>query len=154
MTYGHTLAQDPRVMKFTILVNPSLLIITIYRYSVCLIIVWKKRRFLKELNAFSQYDFYGYALLAQEPLPWGLWNLKFGRPIHSHHYYILSLSDSCPGVEKKIFKDLHIFYTLSPKINTPWGGHHEIYKVLSPYLIHATYQIWKRLALKFLRRIC
>ena len=41
--YGHTLAQEPLpgVMKFKNLVYPSLVIITIYVYLVCLIYAWE-----------------------------------------------------------------------------------------------------------------
>ena len=45
----HALAQkplSPGVMKFTILVDPSLVIIIIY--LVCLICAWEQRRFLKK----------------------------------------------------------------------------------------------------------
>ena len=44
--------------------------------------------------------------LAQEPLPRGHEILNFDRLFPSHHYYILSLSDICMGVEKKIFKEI------------------------------------------------
>ena len=32
----------------------------------------------------------------------------FGGPFPGHHYYILGLSDLCPGVERKIFKEKKI----------------------------------------------
>ena len=49
---------------------------------------------------------------------------NFGRPFLGHHYryYILSLSDLCLGVEKKIFKELHQFYTFYTQITSPWSG--------------------------------
>ena len=34
---------------------------------------------------------------------------NFGRPFLGHHYYILSLSDLCLGVEKKICKEIMYF---------------------------------------------
>ena len=38
----------------------------------------------------------------------------FGRPFLSHRYFILSLSDICMGVEKKIFKEvMHFHYMTS-----------------------------------------
>ena len=42
----------------------------------------------------------------------------FSRPFLCHHYGILSLSDPCLGVRKKIFRKLHQFY---PKIILLWG---------------------------------
>ena len=45
-----TRTPTPRVMKFTILVDPSLVIIT--TYLVCLIKDWEKRRFFKEIQQF------------------------------------------------------------------------------------------------------
>ena len=48
--------------------------------------------------------------------------------------------------EKKIFKEIHQFYTFYPKITSPWGGGHEIYNFLFPYPTDVTHQIWLRLA--------
>ena len=53
--------------------------------------------------AFSLYNLYGHAL-AQEPCPGGHEIYNFGEPFCGHHYYILSLSNLCLGVEKKILK--------------------------------------------------
>ena len=61
-----------------------------------------KRRFLKEIMHFHYNDLYGHTL-AQEPLTWGLEIYNFGKPFRGHHYYILSFSDLCLGVEKNIF---------------------------------------------------
>ena len=54
-------------------------------------------------NAFPQYDLYGHAL-AQEPM-------KFA--VLGHYYYILSLSDLCLGVEKKILKEIILFHYMT-----------------------------------------
>ena len=35
--------------------------------------------------------------------------------------YLLGLSDQSLGLEKKIFKEIHQFYTFYPKITSPWG---------------------------------
>ena len=51
------------------------------------------------------HNLYGHTL-AQEPLLRGHEIYNFGRPFLAHHYYILVLSDLCPGVEKKIFKEI------------------------------------------------
>ena len=104
MTYMATPQQKnpcPRVMKFTISVDPSLVIITIY--FVCLIYAWKdvKKKILKGIMHFHT--------LAQEPLPRGRDNYSFGRPFLGYYYYILSLSNLCLGVEKQIFKEIMHF---------------------------------------------
>ena len=66
----------------------------------------------KKNNAFSLYDLYGHAL-AQEPCPGGHEIYNFGRPFLCHHNYILSLSDLCLGVEKKIFKEIMHFHYMT-----------------------------------------
>ena len=48
------------------------------------------------------------------------------------------MSDLCLEVEKKIFNEIHQFYTL-PQITSPWGGGHEIYNFLAPFPTDATY---------------
>ena len=45
---------------------------------------------------------------------------NFGRPFHGHHYYTLRLYGPCPRVGKNIFQEIHQFYTLDPKITSPW----------------------------------
>ena len=71
--------------------------------------------------------------LQKNPCPGGHEIYNFGRPFLGHHYYLLGLSDLCLGVEKKIFKDVHQFYTFYPIITFPWRGGHEIEIFLSPY---------------------
>ena len=39
----------------------------------------------------------------KNPCPRGHEIYNFGRPFFGHHYYILSLSEQIPEVEKKIF---------------------------------------------------
>ena len=48
-----------------------------------------------------QYVTYGHAL-AQEPCPGGHEIYNFGKPLLCHHYYKLSLTEPCLGVEKNI----------------------------------------------------
>ena len=38
---------------------------------------------------------------------------NFGRPHLGHYYYILSLSDLCLGVEKKVFKVINQHFTIT-----------------------------------------
>ena len=49
----------------------------------------------------------------KNPCPGGHEIYNFGRPFIVHHYYILSLSDLCLGVEKKIFKEIMHFYYMT-----------------------------------------
>ena len=92
-------------MILIILVDPSLVIITLYLISDSCTSVDKKRR---RNIAFSPY---GHAP-AQESLPPGSWNLHFCRPFLGYHYSTLNLSDLCQGVEKKILKKeiMHFHY--------------------------------------------
>ena len=52
-------------------------------------------------NAYLLYDLYGHPQ-AQQTLPRGHEN-NLCRYFHVYHYFSLSLSDSCPKVEKKFF---------------------------------------------------
>ena len=93
----------PGVMKLPILVDRSLVIITIY--LVYLIYAWEQRRRFFKNNAFLLYELHGHAL-AQEPC-FG------GHEIHNYERPSLGLSDLCMGVWKKIFKDvIPCFFTL------------------------------------------
>ena len=56
---------------------------------------------LKKYNAFSLYDWYGYAL-TQEPLHRGNEIYKFGRPFLGHHYYVNNFTPQWLGLEKNI----------------------------------------------------
>ena len=66
----------------------------------------------KRKNAFSLFDLYDHAL-AQEPLLWGHEIYNFGSNFFGHHHYILSLSDLCLGVKKKIFKEIMHFHYMT-----------------------------------------
>ena len=86
MTYCHALAIPAQgVIKFTILVDPSLVIITIYMYLLCL--------------------------------------------------------NHAPEERRKLFKEIHQFYTFYPKITSPWGGCHEftISCLLTLQLLHTKF---------------
>ena len=89
----------------------------------------------KRNNVFPLYDH----ALAQEPLPPGSWKLQF----LGHHYYTLSLSDLCLGVEKKIFKEIMHFYYMTymaiPQHKNHCPGGHEIYNFGRPFLGHHYY---------------
>ena len=76
---------------------------------------------------------------------------KFDRPFLVHHYYILSLSEPRPGLEKKIFKKNDAFsprdlYGHALAYKNPCPGYHKIFQFLvdTPLVIIATciYFVW------------
>ena len=68
---------------------------------------------------------------------------NFGRPFLGHHYFILTLSDICLGVEKKIFRELmyfhYITYMVTPQSKNPCPWGHEMYNIGRPFLVHHNY---------------
>ena len=88
------------VIKFTIFVDPSLVIIT--RYVVFLIEVKEERRFEKN-NALFLYGMWS-RLSTRIPDPRFMKCLNLVDPSLVIHPLIHTLSNQCPGVEKKIFK--------------------------------------------------
>ena len=82
---------------------------TLSLFDLCL---GEEKKIFKEIMHFYYMTYNGHAL-AQEPLPRGHKIYNFGRPFLSHHYYTLSLSDICLGVEKKIFKEIMHFYYMA-----------------------------------------
>ena len=81
--------------------------------------------------------------LRKNPSPRGHGSYNFGRPFLGHHYYILSLSNLCLGVEKKIFKEKMHFhymtYMATPYHKNPCPGSPEIYNLGRPFLGHHYY---------------
>ena len=78
----------------------------------------------------------------KNPRPGGHIIYNFGKPFLVHHYYTLSLTEPCPGVEKRIFllKKYIKFTLLTPKLPTLLkSGGHENCNFLSPYPTNATY---------------
>ena len=49
----------------------------------------------------------------KNPCPRGHESYNFVRPFLGHHHYILSLSDLCLGVSKKIFKETMYFHNMT-----------------------------------------
>ena len=78
-------------MKFTILA--SMLIIH-YTQFVCMI-----PKNIEDLQRNIALDQYGHALI-QEPLTRDHKIYDFGRGLHGHYYYAVSLSTICTGVKK------------------------------------------------------
>ena len=63
-------------------------------------------------------------VMPQHKIPWPSIHqiYNFGtRYLLGNHYCILCQSDLCLGVEKKIFKEIHQFYTFKPKLISPWS---------------------------------
>ena len=65
--------------------------------------------------------------LCKNPCPGGHDIYNLGRPFLGHHCYILSFSDLCLGVEKKIFKEtMYVHYMATPLHKNPCPGGHDI----------------------------
>ena len=58
----------------------------------------------------------GHATAKKSPAPGDHEIYNYGRPFLGHNYYTLSLYGPCPGVEKKILKKIHKFYTFTSKL--------------------------------------
>ena len=128
-------------MKFTILVDPSLVIITIY--LVCLIYAFEeRRRFLKGIMHFHYMTY--MATPCKNPCPGGHEIYNLSRPFLGHHYFTLVLSETCPWVDKKIFFRNTSILHLLPQNNLPFGWRSWNLQFLSPYPTDATYQCWLR----------
>ena len=95
-------------MTFTILVDPSLVILTIY-VVLCMGV---EKKILKEIMHFHYMTYMGTPK-HKNPCPGGHEIYNFVRPFLVHHYYILSLFDLCLGVEKKIFKEIMYFHNMT-----------------------------------------
>ena len=80
------------------------------------------------------------------PAPGGHEIYNLGRPFLGHHYYILCLSEPCPGVEKNM-RNVSILPPNYLPLRRGGGG-----VMKSPYPTEAAYQIGLRLAQWFLRR--
>ena len=95
-------------MKFTNLVDPSLVIITT---DLCLGV---EKNIFKEIMHFH---YMTYMVMPQHknPCVGGNEINNFGRHFLGHHKYILGLSDLCLGVEKKIFKQIMHLKNICPK---------------------------------------
>ena len=65
---------------------------------------------------------------------------NFWRPFLGHYDYILSCL--IYSQEDILVKEIHHFYTFTPKTISSWSGGHEIYNFLSPHHIDVTYKIW------------
>ena len=89
-------------MKFTILVDPSLVIITIY--LVCLIYGTPGSR-AEDFKEIMHFHLTIYMAMHQHknPCPRGHIIYNLGRPFLGHQYYTLSLTEAGLGVEEEIF---------------------------------------------------
>ena len=89
------------VMKFTTLIEPSLVIINMH--FICLRHALQNREeFLKRNNVFVLYNFYGLAL-AQESLPRGQEIYDFYRPFIGYHCNKLRLLNHAAELKENIF---------------------------------------------------
>ena len=64
---------------------------------------------------------------------------NFGRHFIDYHYYMLSLFDPSPRVDKKISKEImqlyYVTYMATSYQKKPCNGSHEIYNLSIPFLI-------------------
>ena len=123
-------------MKFKILVDSSLVIITIL--PLCLIFAWVKRRsFLKKKIIYTIWLIWPRQN-HKNPCPEGHEIYNFGGSFLGHHYYTLNLSVKCLRVEKILkeimFFSLHHLYRHLHK--NPCPGGHEIHNFGEPFLGH------------------
>ena len=82
----------------------------------------------------------------QNPCPGGHDSYNFGRPFLGHHYYyLLSLSDLCPRVKKKVFKEIMHFhymtYMATPQHKNPCPGVMKVTISVDPSLVMVTITI-------------
>ena len=148
------MAQDknpaPWVMKITILVDPSLVIIT--EYLVCLINAWEQRRKILKKRMQFHYMTLWPRPCTRTPAPEVM---KFTILVDLS-FVIISTYLVCLiyawEQRRRFLKKYSNFTLFTPKLPPLLMGGHEIYNFQSPYPTDATYQIWLRLAQQFLRR--
>ena len=113
------------VIKCTILVDPSLVIIAIPSFSDLYSAV--KEKILKENISFI-WHIWSVAYSSTITMPRGSWNLQYWLTLSiAHHYNMLSLSDLYLGVKKKIFEGNNVLFTIwliwpHPSTRTPVLG--------------------------------
>ena len=98
-------------MKFTILVDPFLVIITLFLIYLIHAPVYTRR----EEDPNIAFSLYGHA--PTQELLWGHEILHLGRLFLAHHYCTFSLSDLCLGKEKllKLIMHFHcMIYMVTP----------------------------------------
>ena len=78
-------------------------------------------------------------LQQKNPCPGGHEIYNFGRPFLGHYYFTLSLYEPCPGLENKIFNEIHQFTLFTPKIPPLGMEGDEICNFLSPYYTDSIY---------------
>ena len=95
------------------------ILLTSSLFYLCL---WIDKKIFKEMMHFH-YMTYMATPYHKNICPGGHEMYNFGRPFLGHHYYIISLSDLCLGIENIFYEVLvHQFYTFFPQITFPWVG--------------------------------
>ena len=117
-----TRTPAPRVMKFTISVDPSLVIITLYLVCLMELCLEVEKKIFKRNNAVSLYNLYGHAP-AYEPLFQGSWNFQFMWTLHWSSLLCTSECELCLGVQKMIFFKNKSFFHFLPQnyLTLGWG---------------------------------
>ena len=108
-------------------------------YILCLsdLCLGVEKKIFKQIM-YSHYMTYMATSQHKNSCPRGHENYNFGRPFFGHHYNILSLSDLCLGVGKKIFKHIMYFhymtYLATSQYKNPCPGGHESKNFGRPFL--------------------
>ena len=98
--------------------------------------IWEYRRhfFFFLENMHFHYITYMATPHQKNPCPGDHLFNNFGTPFLDHHFYTLIIClNHAQEQRRRLFLKKIQFYTLNPKITTPWRGGHEIYNFLSPY---------------------
>ena len=83
-----------------------------YTFSLSDLLQVVEKKILKEIMHFPLLLIWPH--LSRKIPPQEIKNI--GRPVLGHHYYIISLSEPCRGVEKIFCKEIRKFYLFYPKI--------------------------------------
>ena len=83
-----------------------------YILSLSVLCLGVEKKIFKEIMHFH-YMTYMATPYNKNPCPGGHEIYNFGGPFLCHHNYILSLSNLCLGVEKKIFKEIMHFHYMT-----------------------------------------
>ena len=78
----------------------------------------------------------------KNPCPGGHDIYNFGRSFLGYHNYALGLYGLCSRVEKKIFQEIHQFYTFYSKITSPWDGGVMKFTISGLHPVHMLHQIF------------
>ena len=104
-------------MKVPILVEPFLVVITLYLVYLLYLYAQEKRRRIEKLSIHTLWPIWPNPITSTSALE--VMKFTILQTLLGHHFYVLSLSVLGPGVEKKIFKEImHLYYMAN--VATPY----------------------------------